>query len=267
MLDDVARRTGAAAVLLGHTLDDQAETVLLGLARGSGARSLAGMAAVRGLYRRPLLGLRRTETEAVCTANGLTWWSDPTNGTSGAGRSAGDGGHTGPGPSSVEVLPCARRSAHGCSPSSRTCSVPVSPRPWPGPRTSSGRTPTCSTSSRSGCLRERGPPVPTNPPKRASRTATARTPLWCSTPRCSCPPRPRCAVGPCVPLPWKPGAPPVRSSRATSRPSTPWSPTGGARARPPARRPPRTALPWETLPTSRASPSHARTPPAEPAQE
>ncbi|MBM7479946.1 tRNA lysidine(34) synthetase TilS [Oerskovia jenensis] len=80
VLDDVARVAGASAVLLGHTLDDQAESVLLGLARGSGARSLAGMAAVRGAYRRPFLSLRRTDTEDVCTANGLTWWTDPTNG-------------------------------------------------------------------------------------------------------------------------------------------------------------------------------------------
>jgi tRNA(Ile)-lysidine synthase len=58
-LDEVAARTGAVAVLLGHTRDDQAETVLLGLARGSGARSLAGMSPVRGIYRRPLLGLAR----------------------------------------------------------------------------------------------------------------------------------------------------------------------------------------------------------------
>ena len=87
LLDGVAHRAGAAAVLLGHTLDDQAETVLLGLARGSGARSLAGMAAGRGIYRRPLLGLRRADTEAVCSANGLTWWTDPTNG--GAAGAAG----------------------------------------------------------------------------------------------------------------------------------------------------------------------------------
>lgn len=79
-LADVAARHGAAAVLLGHTLDDQAETVLLRLARGSGARSLAGMPAVRGPLRRPLLGLRRVDTEAACAALGLAPWTDPTNG-------------------------------------------------------------------------------------------------------------------------------------------------------------------------------------------
>src|SRR5215831_15970920 len=58
-LERVARASGASAVLLGHTLDDQAETVLLGLARGAGAASLQGMAPVAGLWRRPLLGVRR----------------------------------------------------------------------------------------------------------------------------------------------------------------------------------------------------------------
>ncbi len=76
---EVLGRTGAAAVLLGHTLDDQAETVLLGLGRGSGSRSIAGMAAVDGRYRRPFLGLTREDTEQVCRASGLEWWSDPHN--------------------------------------------------------------------------------------------------------------------------------------------------------------------------------------------
>lgn len=67
------------AVLLGHTLDDQAETVLLGLGRGSGTRSLAGMAPVAGRYRRPFLGLRRADTEQVCRALGLDPWDDPHN--------------------------------------------------------------------------------------------------------------------------------------------------------------------------------------------
>ncbi|MFE5334339.1 tRNA lysidine(34) synthetase TilS [Isoptericola sp. NPDC056573] len=78
-LDDVAREAGAVAVLLGHTQDDQAESVLLGLARGSGARSLAGMPRRRGRYRRPFLGLRRAQTEAVCAAVGVDFWTDPTN--------------------------------------------------------------------------------------------------------------------------------------------------------------------------------------------
>ena len=75
----VLRARPVDAVLLGHTLDDQAETVLLGLGRGSGPRSLAGMAAVDGLVRRPFLGLRRADTERICTASGLTWWTDPHN--------------------------------------------------------------------------------------------------------------------------------------------------------------------------------------------
>ncbi len=78
-LDDLAVQHGARLVLLGHTRDDQAEQVLLGLARGSGARSLAGMPAARGRYRRPLLGVTRAQTRAACAAEGLTWWEDPMN--------------------------------------------------------------------------------------------------------------------------------------------------------------------------------------------
>jgi tRNA(Ile)-lysidine synthase len=78
-LDRTAREHQAAAILLGHTLDDQAETVLLGLARGSGARSLAGMPARRDPYRRPLLGLRRAITAAACADLGLQPWQDPHN--------------------------------------------------------------------------------------------------------------------------------------------------------------------------------------------
>ena len=67
------------AIATAHTLDDQAETVLLGLARGSGGRSLAGMPLRRGPYRRPLLGVRRATTSAACAELGLEPWQDPHN--------------------------------------------------------------------------------------------------------------------------------------------------------------------------------------------
>ncbi|KHL19313.1 tRNA(Ile)-lysidine synthase [Mumia flava] len=78
-LETVADQRGAAAILLAHTRDDQAETVLLGLARGSGTRSLAGIAPVAGRWRRPLLALSRAETERICVLAGLSWWDDPHN--------------------------------------------------------------------------------------------------------------------------------------------------------------------------------------------
>lgn len=78
-LDAAARRLGSGAVLLGHTRDDQAEQVLLGLARGSGTRTLAGMPRRRGLLLRPLLDLTRQDTEAICRWVGLRWWEDPAN--------------------------------------------------------------------------------------------------------------------------------------------------------------------------------------------
>jgi tRNA(Ile)-lysidine synthase len=77
-LDAVATASDAV-VLLGHTLDDQAETVLLGLGRGSGPRSIAGMRVVNGRYLRPLLGIRRATTAAACAALGLEPWHDPHN--------------------------------------------------------------------------------------------------------------------------------------------------------------------------------------------
>lgn len=78
-LEAAARESGAQNVLLGHTLDDQAESVLLGLARGSGTRSLAGMRERRGIYLRPFLALRRHETLAICDALALAPWHDPAN--------------------------------------------------------------------------------------------------------------------------------------------------------------------------------------------
>ncbi|GAA2247861.1 tRNA lysidine(34) synthetase TilS [Herbiconiux moechotypicola] len=97
-IDRALADTGALAVLLGHTLDDQAETVLLGLARGAGATSLSGMAAVTpppgaddpheardpgalaaGSRIRPLLRIRRTTTLQFCADSGLDPWHDPHN--------------------------------------------------------------------------------------------------------------------------------------------------------------------------------------------
>jgi tRNA(Ile)-lysidine synthase len=66
-------------VLLGHTRDDQAETVLLGLGRGSGPRSIAGMRPLDPPWGRPLLGVSRVTTVAACARLGLTPWQDPHN--------------------------------------------------------------------------------------------------------------------------------------------------------------------------------------------
>jgi tRNA(Ile)-lysidine synthase len=66
-------------VLLAHTLDDQAETVLLGLARGSGPRSIAGMRPWNPPFGRPLLGVRRARTVAACAELGVTPYDDPHN--------------------------------------------------------------------------------------------------------------------------------------------------------------------------------------------
>ncbi|MGW9198183.1 tRNA lysidine(34) synthetase TilS [Micromonospora chersina] len=78
-----ARRHDAVGVLLGHTRDDQAETVLLALARGAGPRGLSGMPARRELdgvpLLRPLLDVPRDDTREACAALGLTPWADPHN--------------------------------------------------------------------------------------------------------------------------------------------------------------------------------------------
>lgn len=79
LLDAAVREHRLAAVLLGHTLDDQAETVLLGLARGAGARALSGMPPARGRYLRPLLGLHRAVTHAACVEARAVAWQDPHN--------------------------------------------------------------------------------------------------------------------------------------------------------------------------------------------
>ena len=78
-INEVVQTENAVAVFLGHTQDDQAETVLLGLARGSGTRSLSGMAAHSGIFIRPLLGLTRETTQSYCEQSDLKFWEDPHN--------------------------------------------------------------------------------------------------------------------------------------------------------------------------------------------
>jgi len=77
--ETTAHDTGASAVLLAHTRDDQAETVLLGLTRGAGTSSIAGMTAVNGPYLRPFLDITREQTEQACADQGLEPWHDPHN--------------------------------------------------------------------------------------------------------------------------------------------------------------------------------------------
>ena len=78
-LDSVGETLNAVAIFLGHTRDDQAESVLLGLARGSGTRSLSGMAPHQGKYIRPLLSITREQTEKLCNEVSLDAWQDPHN--------------------------------------------------------------------------------------------------------------------------------------------------------------------------------------------
>jgi len=77
--DALRQARAGAPVLIGHTLDDQAETVLLGLGRGSGPRSIAGIRAYDPPWCRPLLEVRRAATEAACARWGVTPWQDPHN--------------------------------------------------------------------------------------------------------------------------------------------------------------------------------------------
>ncbi len=87
ILEEHREQRGALAILLAHTLDDQAEQVLMGLSRGAGPRALAGIPRRRGALLRPFLGtgrseetaLRRADTEEICRLHHLQWWQDPMN--------------------------------------------------------------------------------------------------------------------------------------------------------------------------------------------
>lgn len=78
-LAKIADENNSSYVFLGHTFNDQAESVLLGLARGSGARSLSAIAPVNGIYIRPFLDVTRQETEQVCNDAEIAFWNDPHN--------------------------------------------------------------------------------------------------------------------------------------------------------------------------------------------
>lgn len=78
-LSELAAEAGASAIVLAHHADDQAETVLLRLLRGSGPAGLAGMASRYGPWVRPLLGVRQSELVAHLASRGLTAWIDPAN--------------------------------------------------------------------------------------------------------------------------------------------------------------------------------------------
>lgn len=183
-LDAAAERHGAAAVLLGHTRDDQAETVLLGLARGSGIRSLSGMAAASGpagRYRRPFLQLDRQTARKACLVQSLPVWDDPHN---------------------IDPAYTRSRLRHEGLPALEKALGKGVVEALARPRSSPATTPTRWTP---------GPPRPTAPP------GTTRA-VW-SAPSCTrC--RPPYAAGSCAGPPWRPAPRPVRSSPGTSRKST-----------------------------------------------
>jgi tRNA(Ile)-lysidine synthase len=78
-LESIRAKSKSNVIVLGHTFSDQAETVLLGLVRGSGAKSLSGMSEKTNHLLRPLLGLERKTTEEFCKDSGIKFWSDPQN--------------------------------------------------------------------------------------------------------------------------------------------------------------------------------------------
>jgi tRNA(Ile)-lysidine synthase len=119
-----AGELGCAWLATGHTLDDQAETVLLQLLRGAGPDGLAGMTVRTGRLLRPLLGVRRADTHAACIAVGLTWREDPTNAEDGPLRNRVRSQLL---PSLEELRPGATRTL------ARTATLAADERDWLGP--------------------------------------------------------------------------------------------------------------------------------------
>ena len=189
VLEEVAERFGAPVVLLGHTLDDQAETVLLGLTRGSGGRSLAGMRPAFDRFRRPLLDVTRAETEAACRPRAWTCWTDPHNAD----------------PAFTRVPGPHRRDAGARA------------RARPGRR----RDPRPHRQPAPGRRRSRSTPSPRRRTTSSRPTASCPSAGWrpCPT-RCGC----ACSGWP----PCAPVRSPATSATATSSPSTSWSAAGAA---------------------------------------
>jgi tRNA(Ile)-lysidine synthase len=149
-----ADELGCRWLATGHTLDDQAETVLLQLLRGAGPDGLAAMAVRTGRLLRPLLGVRRAETRACCAAAGLAWREDPTN--------AGDG----PLRNRVRhrLLPLLEELRPGAAQAlARTATLAADERDWLDPLVATALAETASPAlppPRAGAVDSREPPVP-----------------------------------------------------------------------------------------------------------
>ena len=194
-LEAAADDTGAGAILLGHTLDDQAEQVLLGLARGSGTRSLAGMRPARDRLLRPFLGLRRADTLEICEVEGLDPWHDPSNADPSFARSR----------TRVEVLPLLEEKlGPGVAESlARTAAIlqldadyleDVANDTFVRLREQSGAEP--SASRRKPCASWRRP-------SGSGSSRRPRPPSGASSPATSaCSPRKHCSAGRGRPVPW-----------------------------------------------------------------
>jgi tRNA(Ile)-lysidine synthase len=146
-----ADELGCSWLATGHTLDDQAETVLLQLLRGAGPDGLAGMAVRTGRLLRPLLAVRRGETRAACAAVGLAWREDPTNADDGPLRNR---VRTRLLPLLEELRPGAARTL------ARTAALAADDRDWLDPLVAAALAATVVPAPRAGGVDSHTPPTP-----------------------------------------------------------------------------------------------------------